>query len=106
MSPTDQDDSCDVTLRIEANSTKHLRELIANPCFVFFEGGAHHFCASPISLLLGRIPGIGVEHLYGKDNWRVRTDGRTLNPSQRQLRDLDVIADALKPAATAYSQLV
>ena len=83
MPPTVQYDSSNVSLRLKTGSPEHLGELFANPRFILPERRPHHFCAAPIPLLFGRIPWIRVENLQRKNDWRVRIDRGTLNPSKR-----------------------
>src|SRR5262249_20218915 len=106
MSPTIQYDSCDVPLSIEAIAAEHFRELFSNPRFIFAERRLHHLRATPGPLCFRGATGIRIQYLQRKHDWRIWTDGQTLNAGEGQLANLHVVADTFKPATAANSHLV
>src|ERR1700758_401803 len=60
MTPTVQYDSRDIAFRVEARRAEHYRELLADSPLVIAKGSRQHFATSPMSLVFGGHPRIGI----------------------------------------------
>ena len=58
VTPSVQDDSRDVTLRIETRLRKHVRKLFTNPAFILAERNGVQLCATAHRLGRDRLAGI------------------------------------------------
>ena len=106
VAPAVQDDSGNVPAGIEARGSKYLAELFADPSFIVHERRSDHLSTAPVPLAFGGKSRKRVQNFQTEYDGRIWADRGILDASQRQLANLHVIPDSLKPSATAHSHFV
>src|SRR5580700_1373538 len=106
MAPPIQNNSRNILLRAKPRGPKHIGELLPDSPFILTERRSDHFAAPAMSLLLGRVPRVGVKNFQCQNDRRIRSYGGLDSAAYRLSAHVKIISNASKPSASGYPHLL
>src|SRR6516165_7805064 len=105
MAPAIENDTGDITARVESRLGKHLSELLANLAFIIAIGGGKECHTPALHLLRQGKTWLRVKDLQRQHSRRIWRERRRWRPKCGNLAHCGIVADSFEPLTLTYSQL-